>query len=122
VGLHLCASSSWTSTGFFKPTPNPRKVPYIIAALERLTALQQGIRRRDTGIVEICRASPVHGPQAPTRRSPAFTPALGSGTPTVSSGGQLVAGIQLVGGELLHHFGRAIGVIIVSRIAQRRRK
>jgi hypothetical protein len=57
-----------------KPTPNPRKVPYIIATLERLTALQQGIRRRDTGIVEICRASPVNGSQAPTRRSPAFTP------------------------------------------------
>ena len=50
-----------------KPTPNPRKVPYIIATLEQLTALQQGIRRRDTGIVEICRASPV-----PFARS--FTP------------------------------------------------
>jgi hypothetical protein len=80
-----------------KRTPNPRKVPYIVATLERLTALQQGIRRRDTVIVKICRASPVNGPQAPTRRSPAFTPALGSGMPTVSSGGQLVAGIELVG-------------------------
>jgi aryl-alcohol dehydrogenase-like predicted oxidoreductase len=54
-----------------------QKGPLPHAALERLTALQQGIRRRDTVIVEICRASPVNGPQAPTRR--AFTPALGSG-------------------------------------------
>jgi hypothetical protein len=74
-----------------------QKGPLPHAALERLTALQQRIRQRDTVIVEICRANPVNGPQAPTRRSPAFTPALGSGTPTVSSGGQLVAGIDLVG-------------------------
>jgi hypothetical protein len=74
-----------------------QKGPLPHAALERLTALQQGIRGRDTVIVKICRASPVNGPQAPTRRSPAFTPALGSGTPTVSSGGQLVASIEFVG-------------------------
>ena len=64
-----------------------QKGPLPHSAFERLTALQQGIRRRDTVIVKICRASPVNGPQAPTRSSPAFTPALGSGTPTVSSGG-----------------------------------
>jgi hypothetical protein len=65
--------------GFLIANARPRKVPYIIATLERLTALQQGIRRRDTGIVEICRASPVNGPQAPTRRSPAFTPPSAAG-------------------------------------------
>ena len=45
-------------------------------------------------IVETCRARA--RPQAP-RGSPPFTSALGSGTPAVSSGGQVVASIEFVG-------------------------
>jgi hypothetical protein len=84
-----------------------QKGPLPHAALERLTALQQGIRRRDTVIVKICRASPVNGPQASTRRSPALTPPSAAGRRRFRAAAKHSARRPLPGGELLHHFGRA---------------
>jgi hypothetical protein len=82
--------------GFLIANARPRKVPYIIATLERLTAVQQGIRRQTRGSSRFAgqarstalrhrRADRQHSPR-PRQRDAA-----------VSSGGQLVAGIELVG-------------------------
>jgi len=95
-----------------------QKGPLPHAALERLTALQQGIRRRASVIVEICRASPVNGPQHRDAQIASIHPrprAAASQWRALSSSATTRRGT-------LHHCGRAIGVIIVFRVAQRRRK